>query len=414
MIKINMPVIGQDIPTGIVLEWLKKEGDPIEKDEVIAAVQSEKADFDVEAPASGILVKILKKAGEEAEVLTPIGYIGEPGEVYEEPVQKGEEPNIAKEESTPAPAFTESGENVKQPKKDKMIASPLARRVAREAGISLEMIKGTGPNGRIIKKNVLASIYSADSLAQKYDSDREPVRSVQKTTQILSVEEGDQKESFSRIRQLIADRMTQSTRNIPHFYLNADVPMDQVANWRLSTNNAFNAKITFTDIIVHAVASALREFPRLNAHAGDAEIVYKKRINIGVAVSSDEGLLVPVIPDADQKDILSISNEIKAKSVLARDGKLDLSTRGTFTISSLGMYGITSFQPIINPPETGILAIGKIEDRLVADDKTMKFMKMMTVTLACDHRAVDGSYGAEFLKRLSKIMEEANFRTAKW
>jgi pyruvate dehydrogenase E2 component (dihydrolipoamide acetyltransferase) len=414
MIKINMPVIGQDIPTGIVLEWLKKEGDPIKKDEVIAAVQSEKADFDVEAPASGILLKILKNAGEEAEVLTPIGYIGEPGEVYEEPGKDAQVPDNAKKESTTPPANLESGEKVKEPKKGKMIASPLARRVAKEAGISLEMIRGTGPNGRIIKKNVLASIDNGGTLAEKYDPDQEYVGSVKKTPQVLSVNKGDRRESYSRVRRIIADRMTQSARVIPHFYLNADVPMDQVVSWRLSTNNALNAKITVTDIIVHAAAIVLREYPRLNAHAGDTEIVYRKRVNIGVAVASDEGLLVPVIPDADIKDILSISNEIKEKSLLAREGKLDLSAKGTFTISSLGMYGITSFQPIINPPETGILAIGKIEDKLVAYEKTMSFKKMMTVTLACDHRAVDGAYGAEFLSRFCEIMEEANFRTTKW
>jgi len=405
-----MPVIGQDIPTGIVLEWLKEEGDPIEKDELIAAVQSEKADFDVEAPASGILLKILKKVGEEAEVLTPIGYIGEPGEVYKERVKKEDIASMAKEDLPVRPGDPESVKIINKAGEDKGIASPLARKVAREGSISLEMITGTGPNGRIIKKNVLAAIGTTGALSQKYNSIPEQGTSVQKTSQVLSVEDGDRRESYSRVRQVIADRMTHSARDIPHFFLNTDVPMDGVVNWRTSANNVRSANITFTDIIVHAAAIALGEFPRLNAHAGNSEIVYKKRINIGVAVATDDGLRVPVIPDADQKDILTISTEIKEKSVLALDGKLDLNTRGTFTISSLGMYGITSFQPLINPPETGILAIGKIEDRIIAMENAMAFRKMMTVTLACDHRAVDGAYGAEFLKRFSEIMDEANFR----
>lgn len=413
MISINMPVIGQDIPTGIVLEWLKKEGDPIEKDEVIAAVESEKADFDVEAPASGILLKILKNEGEEAEVLTPIGYIGKPGEVYEESVDRKDKTKKIKDGAPSALKDIKSTEKVEDSKRTKVIASPLARKVAIEKGVSLNMITGTGPNGRIIKKNVLASLKHIETLPKGSPADKERGKPSEKVSQGLSVEAGDRRESFSRVRQIIADRMKQSVRQIPHFYLNVDVPMDRVVDWRLTVNNELQVSITFTDIVVFAAAIALKEFPRLNAHTGDSELVYKKRVNIGVAVSSEQGLLVPVIPNADRKDILSISNEIKEKSALAREGKLDLATRGTFTISSLGMYGITSFLPIINPPETGILAIGKIEDRIIASEKTMEFKKMMTVTLACDHRAVDGVYGAEFLKRFCEIMEAANFRTAK-
>jgi pyruvate dehydrogenase E2 component (dihydrolipoamide acetyltransferase) len=411
MIEINMPVIGHDIPTGIVLEWLKMEGDPVRKDEVIAAVQSEKADFDVEAPASGILLKILKNVGDEAEVLTPIGYIGKPGEIYMGTADEEEKITVNKKgERSPAPVTSETHAEGKILKKGKVVASPLARKVAREAGIPLGMIRGTGPEGRIIKKNVLAFIRDGGSGVEEYDSGQDTAGSVQGSHRILSLEEGDRRESYSRVRQVIADRMTYSCRNIPHFYLNADIPMDQAVSWRVSTNQSLNTQITFTDILVHVAATLLREFPRLNAHADDKEIIYKRRINIGVAVATSEGLLVPVIPDADQKDILSISHEVKGKSVLARDGKLDLSTRGTFTISSLGMYDITSFQPVINPPETGILAIGKIEDRMIVLGKTMEFRKKMTVTLACDHRAVDGAYGAEFLKRFSEMMETANFR----
>ena len=414
MIKINMPVIGQDIPTGVVLEWLKTEGDPVEKDEVIAAVQSEKADFDVEAPASGILLKILKEAGEEAEVLTPIGYIGEPGEVYEEPAEKDDEPADEQKGRSATPVHTGPEVSGEPSNKGKVVASPLARRVARESGISLEMIRGTGPNGRIIKKNVLASLDTNKSAQKKYDSTEEALKTGKQASKALSAEEGDWRESYGRVRRVIADRMTMSVRNIPHFYLNADVVMDQAVTWRSSANQSHNAQFTYTDIIVHAVATLLREFPRLNAYGGNTELVYKKRVNIGVAVASKDGLLVPVIPDSDQKDILTISGEIKEKSRLAREGRLDLSTRGTFTISSLGMYGISSFQPIINPPETGILAVGKIEDRIVAMDRTIGFRKMMTVTLACDHRAVDGAYGAEFLKRFCEIMEKADFLVAKW
>jgi pyruvate dehydrogenase E2 component (dihydrolipoamide acetyltransferase) len=216
MIEINMPVIGHDIPTGIVLEWLKMEGDPVRKDEVIAAVQSEKADFDVEAPASGILLKILKNVGDEAEVLTPIGYIGKPGEIYMGTADEEEKITVNKKGGrSPAPVTSETHAEGKILIKGKVVASPLARKVAREAGIPLGMIRGTGPEGRIIKKNVLAFIRDGGSGVEEYDSGQDTAGSVQGSHRILSLEEGDRRESYSRVRQVIADRMTYSCRNIP-------------------------------------------------------------------------------------------------------------------------------------------------------------------------------------------------------
>lgn len=416
MIKINMPIVGQDIPTGVVLEWLKKEGDSVEKEEVIAAVQSEKADFDVESPASGVLLKILKQPGEEVEVLKPIGYIGEPGEVFEEKddgiaddvpeknMKTGQEHVFGEE----GPAVQEVGNQ------GKVVASPLARKVAREAGLSLQNVRGTGPNGRIIKKNVLASLHRATGEEPGDNGVESEVPPSAVPAPAFIAEDGDRREAYSRIRQIIADRMTQSVRVVPHFYLTADIPMDAAAAWRARANAQPDIKITYTDIIAHAVSVVLREFPRLNAHASSSEMLYKKRINIGIAVASDEGLLVPVVADTDQKDVVEISREIREKSAMARRGKLDLSAKGTFTISSLGMYGITSFQPIINPPETGILAVGKIQEKIVGDGRSFTMSKVMLVTLACDHRAVDGAYGAEFLDRFRSIMEKADFRMAKW
>ena len=414
-----MPVIGQDIPTGVVVEWLKKEGDTVEKEEVIATVESEKAAFDVEAPASGVLLKILRQEGEEVEVLMPIGFVGEPGEVYEDSVNTPPAEK-SKEISTNGYEQKHTANHITHQEKKKVVASPLARRVAREMGVALDTVTGTGPGGRIIKKNVLKArqLFETPETPEKEISPSTPETKTDagkqsKAENIVASQPGDQLVPYSRTRQIIADRMTMSKQTIPHFYLFVEADMDAALVWRTTFNQEHHANITITDLVVQATAAALREYPRMNAYAGQQSMVLKKQINIGIATAVEEGLLVPVIAHTDQKDTMEISREIKQKAEEARKGKLDLHVKATFTISSLGMYGIREFLPIINPPEAGILAIGKVEPKVVAERQMLGVKNRMNLTLACDHRAVDGAYGAQFLYAIKEKLETANFKIFK-
>jgi pyruvate dehydrogenase E2 component (dihydrolipoamide acetyltransferase) len=289
-------------------------------------------------------------------------------------------------------------------------------------GVALDSVTGTGPGGRIIKKNVL----KAKQLSETFEPSEKEIPlpppaleaktetgKLPKSENMVAVQPGDELITYTRTRQVIADRMLLSKQTIPHFYLFVEADMAAALAWRKAFNQEQGANITITDLVVQATAAALREFPRMNAHVGQQSMVLKKQINIGIATAVEEGLLVPVIANTDQKDTLEISREIKQKAEDARKGKLDLHVKGTFTISSLGMYGIREFLPIINPPEAGILAIGKVEPKVVAEGHMFGVKNRMNLTLACDHRAVDGAYGAQFLYAIKEKLETANFKIFK-
>lgn len=367
---ILMPQIGENIKTGKIIEWLVKEGDSVKEGDVIVVVESEKAAFEVEAYDSGVIQEILYSSGDEAEVLKPIAYLVQPGE-------------DAEKASPKAPP-----KQVQQPSR---FASPSARRLAREHGIDLQSISGSGPRGRIIKRDVLEAVVSAPEIAEPPKIER-----------ILAE---DREIPLSRMRKVIAERMTRSKQTIPHFYLFSEVDMTEALAWRKAYNDKNHTRVTITDMIVRAVASALLEFERMNAYADDEKIILKRNINIGVAVSIPDGLLVPVIPDADQKDIREISRVCRENTEAARRGSLRTPAVGTFTITNLGMYSVSRFLPIINPPECGILGVGSIERKVIAIGDGIHIRDMMPLCLACDHRAVDGVYAAQFLTKIKELME---------
>lgn len=402
MEAIIMPQIGQDLTTGVVLEWFKNEGDAVEKGEVVASVESEKAAFDVEAEKSGVLLKILVKAGEEGEVFKPIGYIGEEGEVFEngnsrKSIKSTDSEKASKEERILEIPVRESAaeKNIPAGKRaGKIFASPSARRVAEELGISLAEIDGTGPKGRIVKKDVLD---------QSFKRKPEQVSMSQVVQSQLDLE--DKKVTFDKIGKIVAQRLTQSKQTIPHFYLYKEVDMEDAMVWREQYNRKHNTKITVTDMFVHAAAFTLKDFPRFNSHVYDEAVYYKKDINIGVATSTEKGLMVPVLARAGDLTIQEISSKIKQNAEDARRGKLALDVKGTFTVTSLGMFGIPSFLPIINPPECCILSIGVVEPRVVpVSGSYIGVRRTVTVALASDHRAVSGVDAARFLQRLNKVM----------
>lgn len=400
---IIMPQIGQDITKGTIIEWLVKENDSVQKGDIVAVVESEKASFEVEAYESGVILKILYAEGEDVNVLEPIAYIGKPGESVEG-LEKLESTDIQLGETSPLLEEIKE-EETGDIAQARIIASPSARRVAREHGIDLAKIKGSGPRGRIVKKDVLGAVSAAISAVKQEIPvfEAEPA-AIPEAKAIFSE---DKEIPFSRMRQKIAERLIQSKQTIPHFYLFIDVDMTTALAWRAAFNMKLQTKITVNDLIVKVTAFALAKFRRMNAHVIENKIIQRKKIHIGVAVSTEEGLLVPVISDTDQKDIQQISRLSRENSEAARKGILKARDIGTFTISNLGMYSINSFLPIINPPECAILGIGKVEKRVVPlGDNSIGIRDVLTLGLACDHRAVDGTYAAQFLSTIKNHLED--------
>lgn len=405
MIPITMPQVGQDIPSGKILEWLKQENDPVEKGEILLTVESEKASFEVESDASGILLKILHREGDEVEILKAIGYIGEPGEVYAQEPQGRLEERASSE--SPCPAQKQrSAAPVGHA--GKVAASPVVKKLARKHNIDLSALTGTGPGGRIIKRDILDAI---DAGAAASASER-PLKVAPTPSLIGQVREDDTVVPFSKMRRRIAERLTLSKQTIPHFYLSVDVDATDLLDWRKLINEGRASRVTVTDIVVKAAASALTEFERMNAHVDAERMVLKKDVNVGIAVSVEDGLLVPVIRNTDRKSLSEISDLSRKNAQAAKRGSINPNDVGTFTVSTLGMCSVKQYLPIINPPECAILAVGTIEPRVVSHNDGIETRSIMSLVLACDHRAVDGTYAADFLNRIKSRLE--NIQDNEW
>jgi pyruvate dehydrogenase E2 component (dihydrolipoamide acetyltransferase) len=404
MKPVIMPQIGQDIPAGKIVQWLKEEGEGVRKGEAILVVESEKASFEVEAEADGVLLRILHKVGDEVEILKPVAYLGGPGEALAE-----EAAAAAPAEARPAETQTVPVSFAPAPSAEaggKAPASPAARRLAREKGLDLARIKGKGPGGRITEQDVLAALTAPAMTAPQYatpDGASAPAGPA-----------GDTVVPYGRMRKRLAARLAASTQTIPHFYLSLDVDMTEAQAWRRKFNERHGVHVTVTDLVVKATAAALRNVPRLNAHADADRMVLKAGIHVGVAVAVEEGLLVPVIPDADKKSLREIADLVRTSAEAARRGIVNPSAPGTFTVTSLGMFGVGAFLPIINPPEVAILAVGAIQPRPAAVGRELAVRDMMTLTLACDHRAVDGAEAAALLGEIKRNLEEIQNPSAAW
>ena len=378
-----MPKLGLTMEQGTVGAWLIQEGQKVAKGQPLFEVITDKVDMEIEAPASGVLRKILVEKDEEVPVAHPIGVIAEPDEdvdAFLEEIQSPKEQQVAPPEREEAP--TRASE--KRPRRrDRIVASPAAKKMAREAGIDLSLLTGTGPSGRITSEDVEAFLESGPP------GEEQPL-----TEQVIP---------RTRVQKITAERLTESVRSIPHIHLTVDVNVQNLVEIRGKFQN-----ISYNDIVVKATATALREFPRLNAVLEGEHVRLLPEIHIGVAVATEAGLLVPVIKNADRRTLSDIARESARLIDLARKGNMDLDhlTGGTFTVTNLGMYGGRTFIPIINPPQMAILAVGAIENRVVPlDQNSIGIRAMMSLNLGCDHRVVDGALGAQFLNRLKEVLE---------
>ncbi|WP_287987874.1 pyruvate dehydrogenase complex dihydrolipoamide acetyltransferase [Acidiphilium sp.] len=419
--NILMPALSPTMTEGTLARWLKKEGETIKAGDVIAEIETDKATMEVEAVDEGVLGKILVAAGSEnVAVNAPIAILVEPGEAVPDsaPAAPAPKPAAAPEPvAAPAPAAAAPAAPAAETTGHgpRVFASPLARRMAQQAGIDLATLKGSGPNGRIVKADIDAARGSAPEAAApapKAPAAASPAQAA--AAPAAPITAPHDAIPHSSMRKVIAKRLQAAKQTIPHFYLSMDVELDALLKLRAELNaqspkegpGAF--KLSVNDLIIKAVAVALRRVPAANASFTEEAMIRYHDVDISVAVAIPDGLITPIIRKADQKGLAAISNEMKDLAARAKAGKLkpDEFQGGSFSISNLGMYGISSFSAIINPPQGGILAIGAGEKRPVVKGEQIAIATVMTVTLSCDHRVVDGAVGAEFLAAFKSIVEQ--------
>ncbi len=405
-IKILMPALSPTMEHGNLAKWLKKEGDKIKPGEVIAEIETDKATMEVEAVDEGIMAKIVVSQGaQDVPVNTLIAVLldeGESADSVEEFIKKESVQSVQKQDikvpTQEAPKADVKNELSLQSSaqhninsSSRIFASPLAKRIAAIEGVSLSHIVGSGPHGRIIKSDVL----SAGQNSVKVYRHSEEYRVVPN----------------NNMRKIIAKRLLESKQNVPHFYLSIECAMDKLLDARSDLNNSFGddkaKKLSVNDFVILAVARALKDVPTANASWNDDGIRLYNNVDVSVAVAIDGGLITPVIKNADQKDITKISSEMKDLAKRARENALkpEEFQGGGFSISNLGMYGVKSFNAIINPPQGCILAVGASTKRPVIIEDKVEIRTIMDVTLSCDHRVVDGAIGAEFLAAFKKYVE---------
>jgi pyruvate dehydrogenase E2 component (dihydrolipoamide acetyltransferase) len=426
-IEILMPALSPTMTEGNVTKWLKKEGDEVRSGDVLAEIETDKATMEFEAVDDGRLGKILVPEGAEGiKVNQPIAVLLGEGEdasaldkIAEKPVKPAAAPTTIAAEPQPKPRPTPgragNGDG-------RIFASPLARRMAQQAGLDLAAITGSGPQGRIVKADIEAAL-SAERGAPAQGRPMAQPRpqpaplAAPAAPQLLSKERvlalaGNPpytERPLTAMRRVIARRLTESKQTVPHFYLTVDCEIDELLKFRSELNGKSDAyRISVNDFVIRAAALALRQVPAANASWSDDAILLWDTVDVAVAVALDDGLITPIVKNADRKGLAAIANETKDLATRARAGKLKLEEfqGGTFSISNLGMFGVRDFAAVINPPHGGILAVGAGEKRPVVKNGALAIATGMSCTLSCDHRAVDGAVGAQFLAAFKRLVED--------
>ena len=449
--KVVLAKLSPTMEEGTIVKWNKKEGDPVKQGDVLAEIETDKANMEMEAQGTGVLRKILVPAGGKAPVGSLIGVIADPNEDISKMVASAATPAPAAAPAAPAPAQTQQlqqpppqpqQQQQAQPQQapqqqpqpppaqppapapqpaaapaapapgprpvatpaaseaGRVKASPLARSMAAHRNIPLDSVAGSGPGGRIIKRDI-ESWTGAPAAA------RAPAPAAPPAPAGPAITPG-QELPGSNMRKVIAKRLAESMFTAPHFYVTVDVDMDAAVALREQLQRGEDVKVTYNDLVVKACAKALTRFPMVNASWGGDKIVTHAEVQVGVAVTIPDGLITPVVRNADRKSVVEISREVKDLATRARDRKLrpEEFTGSTFTISNLGMFGVTEFTAIINPPESAILAVGAVQNLPVVDeDGTLRAGHRMKVTLSSDHRVVDGAMAAQFLGEVRRLLE---------
>jgi pyruvate dehydrogenase E2 component (dihydrolipoamide acetyltransferase) len=440
--KVIMPKLSPTMEEGQISRWLKKEGDKVSMGEPLAEIDTDKATMEMQALGNGVLRKILINEGQSAPLGQTIAVIGEPDEdiapllaeapaappQQEQPKPEQEPGQVtpyrwmdesapqppqakaaaaASTAAAPAPRAVDNGRQPQAAPSDsgRMIVSPLAARMAAEAGIDLRSLQGSGPGGRIIKRDIEAALSQPQPAAAAAPSHP---RVIETTRFQQAGASAYRDEPASQIRQTIAKRLVTSLGPVPHFFLTTDIEMDRAAEMRQSIKALDpDLKISINDIIIKITAAALMQHPEVNASFQEKFVRYYEHADIGVAVAIEDGLITPVVRAADQKSLSQIAAEVRELAERARSKRLkpEEYTGATFSISNLGMFGIDEFTAVINPPEGAILAVGAMTAKPVVRENEIVIRQMMRVTMSCDHRVIDGATGAKFLQTFKKILE---------
>lgn len=429
---VTMPKMSDTMTEGVIASWLKKVGDKVESGDILAEVETDKATMELESYEDGTLLYVGVEEGGSVEIDGVIAVIGEEGADYEkllkarkskkkgseEPkseaessASNGQDKSEAEEKNAPAYTPTHAEESsTATSDSGRVKASPLARKMAADKGYDISKIAGSGENGRIVKKDIESYKPSATpAVDQPAAAQKDTAKQAApvKLPEIVG-EERYEEVNVSQMRKTIARRLAESKFTAPHFYLTMEINMEKAIAARKSMNEIAQVKISFNDIVVKAVAAALRQHPKVNVSWRGDKMRFNQHINIGIAVAVDEGLLVPVVRFADNKTISHISAEVKDLANKAKNKQLQPKDweGSTFTISNLGMFGIEEFTAIVNPPDACIMAVGGIKETPVVKDGQIVPGNVMKVTLSCDHRAVDGAIGAAFLQTFKSYMED--------
>ncbi len=426
-INILMPALSPTMTEGKLAKWHVKVGDEVKSGQVVCEIETDKATMEVEAVDEGKVGKILVDEGAEGvKVNAVIAILLEEGEteVGDQPAAAAPPKAQPADEAKPAPPpKADSGKSEPQPADKpaapvastassggkRLFASPLARRIASDKGIDLASIKGSGPNGRIVKADVENAKPSAAPVQTAPKA--KPAPAAPAGGQPVITAPGDSRVPHTSVRKVIARRMLESKQTVPHFYLTVEFEIDALLAARSAINEVArkkDARVSVNDMVIKACAKALRDHPECNASWTEDEMVQYGAVDISVAVATDRGLITPIVRNADMKGVAQISIEMKDLASRAKEGKLKLEEfqGGGFTISNLGMFGVKEFAAIINPPQAMILAVGVGEERVVARKGEMVIRNMMSCTLAVDHRVVDGAMGAQFLQTLRAYIEQ--------
>jgi pyruvate dehydrogenase E2 component (dihydrolipoamide acetyltransferase) len=415
-INILMPALSPTMEEGTLAKWLVKEGDKVNSGDLIAEIETDKATMEVEAVDEGVIGKILVTEGQESiQVNQPIAVLLINGEklseividdnIPEEPKPKKNVVNDTNNEENDLPSlsedelisektsFVQKNEVLNTIKSNRLFATPLAKRLAKQRDIDLSLLTGSGPNGRILKIDI-------ENFKEEKKSQVDNIPLSNNNSELIK---------NSSMRKTIAERLVKSKNEAPHFYLSIDCNIEQLLKARSTINSKSNDeyKISVNDMIIKAASATLLKVPKANASWENENTRYFKNTDISVAVAIDGGLITPIIKNVEFKGLLEISNEMKTLAQKAKEGKLKPEDYigGSFSISNLGMYGIKEFSAVINPPQGCILAIGVGEQRAIVTNNQISIATMMTVTLSCDHRVVDGAVGAEYLSKFKEFIE---------
>ncbi|MBO0735167.1 MAG: pyruvate dehydrogenase complex dihydrolipoamide acetyltransferase [Alphaproteobacteria bacterium] len=419
-IEILMPALSPTMTEGNLAKWLKKEGDEVHSGDVLAEIETDKATMEFEAVDDGRVGKILVPEGAQGvKVNQPIALLL--GEDEDASALESFTPKAPEAASAPAKRIDDEPAPAAPPSvvrgNGRIFASPLARRMAQQAGLDLGAITGSGPQGRIVKVDIEAALSAARAAparppATPRAQPAAPIPSPALSKERILALAGNPpytERPLTAMRRVIARRLTESKQTVPHFYLSVDCEIDELLKFRVELNAKSEAyRISVNDFVIRAAALALRQVPAANASWSEDAILLWESVDIAVAVALEDGLITPVVRNADRKGLAAIANETRDLAARARAGKLKLEEfqGGTFSISNLGMFGVRDFAAVINPPHGGILAVGAGEQRPVVRNGALSIATVMSCTLACDHRVVDGAVGAQFLAAFKKLVED--------